>query len=192
MNTVNSGTGSGIIETWPDESREAAQLVIDAYGEPHETTDSLLIWHRVGQWKRIVASKTFYQHQFPAPHIDCVESFVDYRVPVAKFTALAEFDGSVVVERTAGKPMGSTISQVERAEALADASRDRARRAIEQAAVAARTSAEVHDSAAVLHDRSADLGLGDAETHRRRATEHRQQAELDRAEALKDERMAND
>jgi hypothetical protein len=103
MNTVNSGTGSGIIETWPDESREAAQLVIDAYGEPHETTDSLLIWHRVGQWKRIVASKTFYQHQFPAPHIDCVESFVDYRVPVAKFTALAEFDGSVVVERTAGE-----------------------------------------------------------------------------------------
>src|SRR4029079_11433573 len=31
------------------------------------------------------------------------ESVIDYRVPVDKFTALAEFDGSVVVERTAGE-----------------------------------------------------------------------------------------
>ena len=39
----------------------------------------------------------------PAPHIDAVESVIDYQVPVEKFTALAEFDGSVVVERTAGE-----------------------------------------------------------------------------------------
>lgn len=91
------------ISTWPQESREAAQLVIDAHGEPAEMTDSLLIWHTPGQWKRIVASKAFYQHAFPAPHIDAVESVLDYRVPIDKFTALAEFDGSVVVERTAGE-----------------------------------------------------------------------------------------
>ena len=33
-----------LIENWPEESREAAQLVIDQ-------------WHKVGPWKRIVASK---------------------------------------------------------------------------------------------------------------------------------------
>src|SRR5215218_3937688 len=38
--------GSEIIGEWPDDSREAAQLVIDKYGEPHEATDSLLVWHR--------------------------------------------------------------------------------------------------------------------------------------------------
>jgi hypothetical protein len=54
-------------------------------------------------WKRIVASKAFYRHDFPAPHIDAVESGLDYRVPVDKFSALAEFDGSVVVARTAGE-----------------------------------------------------------------------------------------
>jgi hypothetical protein len=91
------------IASWPQESREAAQLVIDAHGEPDEMTDSLLIWQQPGPWKRIVASRTFYQHAFPAPHIDAVESFLDYRVPVDKFTPLAEFDGSVVVERTAGE-----------------------------------------------------------------------------------------
>lgn len=95
--------GSEAIRGWPKESREAAQLVIDKYGEPDEATDSQLTWRKCGEWKRIVASKTFYQHDFPAPHQDSVESFIDYRVPVDKFSELAAFDGSVVVERTAGE-----------------------------------------------------------------------------------------
>ncbi|MFN8589849.1 MAG: hypothetical protein U0031_00215 [Thermomicrobiales bacterium] len=94
---------SQVIAEWPQESREAAQLVVDAYGEPDEATETELIWHRPGPWKRIVASKIFYQHHFPAPHIDAVESVIDYQVPVDKFTPLAAFDGSVIVERTAGE-----------------------------------------------------------------------------------------
>jgi hypothetical protein len=39
--------GSELIKDWLEESREAAQLVIDTYGEPHEATGSLLTWHRV-------------------------------------------------------------------------------------------------------------------------------------------------
>jgi hypothetical protein len=92
-----------IIKEWPEESREPAQLVIDTYGEPHEATDSLLIWYSVGPWKRLVASKAFYEHNFPAPHIDAVESVIDYKVPTECFTSLAEYDGSVIVERTAGE-----------------------------------------------------------------------------------------
>jgi hypothetical protein len=95
--------GSRFVQNWPEESREAAQLVIDQYGEPDEWTETLLIWHHPGPWKRIVASKAFYQHNFPAPHVDVVESVINYRVPVDKFTPLAEFDGSVIVERTAGE-----------------------------------------------------------------------------------------
>ena len=44
----------------------------------------------------MVASRAFYAHNFPAPHHDSVASFVHYRVPTAKFTELAEFDGSVI------------------------------------------------------------------------------------------------
>jgi hypothetical protein len=91
------------IERWPDDSGEAAKLVIDKYGERDEATDSQLVRHKRGVWKRIVASKAFYRHNFPAPHIDAVESVIDYRVPVDKFSQLAEFDGSVIVERTAGE-----------------------------------------------------------------------------------------
>ncbi len=94
---------SKTIEGWPEESREAARLVIEQYGEADEVTDTQLTWHNPGPWKRLVASKAFYQHDFPAPHSDSVESVIDYQVPVDKFTPLAEFDGSVVAERTAGE-----------------------------------------------------------------------------------------
>jgi hypothetical protein len=98
-----AGKASDHIASWPEESREATQLVIDTYGEPDEITDSLLIWHHPGPWKRIVASKAFYQHNFPAPHQDVVESVIDYHVPVEKFSPIAEFDGSVVIKRTVGE-----------------------------------------------------------------------------------------
>ncbi len=100
---MSDGQKSQYTESWPEESREAAQLVIDKYGEPDEITDSQLIWDKPGPWKRIVASKAFYQHNFPAPHQDAVESVIDYQVPVEKFSDLAEFDGSVMVERPTGE-----------------------------------------------------------------------------------------
>lgn len=74
-----------IVKGWPEESREAAQLVIDTYGEPDEATDTYLTWQGRGPWKRIVASKTFFKHEFPAPHIDAVESVIDY--PPAAMTS---------------------------------------------------------------------------------------------------------
>ena len=100
---VMNASAADIVKGWPDESREAAQLVIDAYGPPHEASESLLVWHAVGPWKRMVASRAFYQHQFPAPHTDSVESVIDYRVPAERFSDLATFDGSVIAERTAGE-----------------------------------------------------------------------------------------
>jgi hypothetical protein len=95
--------GSDIIQEWPEQSREAAQLVIQKHGEPHEATASVLIWHRVGPWKRMEASREFSQHDFPVPHIDAVASFIDYRVPADKVSKLIEYDGSVVVEHTVGE-----------------------------------------------------------------------------------------
>jgi hypothetical protein len=100
---VGERSGSEVIRDWPEESREAAQLVIDAYGEPPEATPSQLTWFGVGPWKRVVATKVFFEHNFPAPHIDSVESVIDYQVPPEKVTELARFDGSVVVDRTAGE-----------------------------------------------------------------------------------------
>lgn len=92
-----------VVQDWPEESREAAQLVIDTYGEPDEVTATLLVWHDVGSWKRMVATKWFEHHNFPAPHQDSVTSVIDYRVPPAKVSDLVQFDGSVSVDRTSGE-----------------------------------------------------------------------------------------
>jgi hypothetical protein len=64
---VENPTGSEVIKRWPEESQEAAQLVIDTYGEPQEATESLLAWHQAGPWKRVLASKVYFEHAFPAP-----------------------------------------------------------------------------------------------------------------------------
>ncbi len=92
-----------ILERWPAESKEAAELVVKKWGEPDEMTESMLIWHHKGPWKKIIAYREFTRHNFPIPHIDAVESFIDYKVPVNKFCDLAEFDGSVIAERTVGE-----------------------------------------------------------------------------------------
>ncbi|MGH2765261.1 MAG: hypothetical protein ACRDKA_05055 [Actinomycetota bacterium] len=91
------------MEGWPEESREAAQLVIDRYGDPDEATDSVLIWDEPGPWKRIVAYRDFDSHEFPAPHNDSVESFLQHTVPAEKVSDITAFDGSVVVNRTRGE-----------------------------------------------------------------------------------------
>jgi hypothetical protein len=96
-------TAADILAGWPEESREAAQLVVDAYGEPQEATDSFLIWLRPGPWKRIVASRDVDEHRFPAPHNDSVQSVLDYRVPPERVSDVVRFDGSVVVDRTQGE-----------------------------------------------------------------------------------------
>jgi hypothetical protein len=100
---MDAPRATDIIGRWPDEAREAAELVIEQYGEPHEATSTRLQWNAVGPWKRIVATEMFFDHDFPAPHTDSVECVLDYRVPVEKVSELAAFDGSVVVERTAGE-----------------------------------------------------------------------------------------
>jgi len=96
-------SASDILAAWPQDSREAAEAVVKQYGEPQELTESGLTWHNVGRWKRVVAQKAFWEHRFPAPHMDSVETFVDYRVPAEMYTPLAEFDGSVMPERTTGE-----------------------------------------------------------------------------------------
>jgi len=92
-----------VIARWPEEAREAAQLVLDARGEPDEVSESQLTWYDAAPWKRVVAQRAFWKHDFPAPHTDSVESFIDYRVPVDLVADLARFDGSVMVERTSGE-----------------------------------------------------------------------------------------
>ncbi|MEX2111094.1 MAG: hypothetical protein WD802_10850 [Gemmatimonadaceae bacterium] len=97
---VNATT---MIAGWPETPRMVAKEMIEKYGPPDETTASMLIWHDNGPWKRTIVYREEVPHAFPKQHTDLLEQFVDYRVRPALFDELAEYDGSVIVERTKGE-----------------------------------------------------------------------------------------
>ncbi len=92
-----------IVSAWPDVPREVAQTVMEAYGPPQEATPSRLIWFNNRPWKRTILYRDVVQHDFPMPHPDLLEQFIDYQAPPEAFDELAKYDGSVIVERTKGE-----------------------------------------------------------------------------------------
>ena len=105
-------TAHDIIRDWPEESRAAAELVIEQFGEPHESTPSQLTWFNIDNCKRVVATREFARHSFPVPHTDSVTSTISYRVPPELASDILAFDGSVTIHRTAGE-LSATCHDVE-------------------------------------------------------------------------------
>jgi len=92
-----------IVSVWPDVPREVAQTVMEAYGPPQEATPSRLISFNNRPWKRTILYRDVVQHDFPMPHPDLLEQFIDYQAPLEMYDELAVYDGSVIVERTKGE-----------------------------------------------------------------------------------------
>jgi hypothetical protein len=92
-----------IIEEWPDTSKMAAQNTINFYGSPNEATTSHLIWYKNGPWKRTIAYREEVPHDFPEPHTDVLEQYIDYHVPADKVGLVAQLEGSIVIDRTKGE-----------------------------------------------------------------------------------------
>lgn len=88
---------------WHEASQKAAKEMMEKYGPPAEVTSTMLMWNDTKPWKRTIIYKEAVQHDFPMPHPDVLEQFIDYDVPVDFFDDLAAYDGSVIVERTKGE-----------------------------------------------------------------------------------------
>ncbi len=91
------------IANWPEVSKMVAQTMIDKYGQPHGVTPDMLVWNNNGPWKRTIVSKDTVLHNFPAPHPDLLEQFINYKVSADKYDDMAAYDGSVILERTKGE-----------------------------------------------------------------------------------------
>ena len=100
---VGMQTVEAITADWPAMSQAGVKEIVGKYGPPNEATESRLIWYNNGPWKRTICYRDEVPHHFPQPHSDVIESFIDYRVPPEKFSELAKYDGSVIVERTKGE-----------------------------------------------------------------------------------------
>jgi hypothetical protein len=92
-----------IISGWKAMPQEAARKLIAQYGPPDEASAMRLVWHNNGPWKMTELVNEEVPHNFPKPHPDFLKQTISYRVPPDKFDELAEYDGSVIVERTKGE-----------------------------------------------------------------------------------------
>lgn len=93
---------NSVTETWPANTKEASNILIGKFGLPDEVTSSTLVWNDKGVWKRTVLMRDGIPHDFPTPHTDYLMQTINYKVPIEKYTDLARYDGSVIVERTGG------------------------------------------------------------------------------------------
>jgi hypothetical protein len=92
-----------IIETWPDPQKNVARQMLDKYGEPNEATPTKLFWYDNKPWKRTTITAESTMHNWPTVHSDFLTQTIDYRVPMSMYGLIAEFDGSVVPDRTRGE-----------------------------------------------------------------------------------------
>ncbi len=93
-----------ITSKWENEPRESAERLIEEYGEPNEFTESRFTWFNTPDgWKRTILKNDPVEHHFPDTHKDFLTQWIHYKVPVEMFSKLAEYDGSVVVDRTRGE-----------------------------------------------------------------------------------------
>ncbi|MBA4121719.1 MAG: hypothetical protein H0X72_04555 [Acidobacteria bacterium] len=100
---VDKATVEQIITGWKPTPQEVARTVIAKYGMPQEATAERLVWHNNGPWKRTELVNEEIPHSFPKQHPDMLKQTISYQVPTDKFDDLAEYDGSVIVERTKGE-----------------------------------------------------------------------------------------
>lgn len=90
------------VNIWKESPKKAANEMINKYGVPNEVTNQRLVWNNNGQWAQTIIVNEEINHDFPIPHKDCMEQITNYQVPLEKYSDLAKFDGSVIVERTKG------------------------------------------------------------------------------------------
>lgn len=87
---------------WSAESQEAIARMTKKYGAPDEKTATMMVWHNAGPWKKTIIHAKGSDHNFPKPHKDVIQQYIDYKVPMGILESLANFNGSVMFERTNG------------------------------------------------------------------------------------------
>lgn len=114
MGTTNPSkeTVEEIIGDWPEHSQEAAKDTVGKYGEPDEAAAERLVWHSNGPWKYTIVHKDGPEHQFPVPHPDFLEQYIEYQAPPEKFDEIAQYGGSALTRRTEGE-LGATCHKEE-------------------------------------------------------------------------------
>lgn len=101
--SVDLADAQAIIESWPVPQKKVAEQMLAKYGQPNEVTPTKLIWYNNRPWKRTEITSDVVEHHWPTLHSDFLTQTINYRVPAEMFHMIAQFDGSVVADRTRGE-----------------------------------------------------------------------------------------
>lgn len=97
------------LQGWHHESREAALVLADQHGIPHELTVSRATWFEVAPWKAVSVLACPASHRWPVAHVDVIEAVTDYRTAEG-LDVLTAFHGGVSFHRTRGEMSVSCAS----------------------------------------------------------------------------------
>lgn len=99
---MNGQDARTVISSWPDNTKKAAQALIEKYGQPDGVTDRMLVWHDKDQWQKVAVFRDSVKHEAPFPHQDFLENTINYKVPESKIADLIKFDQGLVIDETRG------------------------------------------------------------------------------------------
>ncbi len=91
------------LSDWSDASKKAVKIMRLKYGEPDEISSSMMVWNNIGPWKKTIIYSKSIHHNFPEPHSDVIQQFINYKVPADKYEDLMQFNGSIEFSRTKGE-----------------------------------------------------------------------------------------
>jgi len=100
---VSEAKLKSILNDWPAPQKNIANQMVAKYGLPNEATATKLFWYNNGPWKRTELSRDIVLHHWPIVHTDFLTQVIDYRVPPHMFHLIAQFDGSIICDRTRGE-----------------------------------------------------------------------------------------
>jgi len=102
MRPQQTRAARNIIRDWPRGPRQTAEQMLDKYGAPHGVTPDMLVWRETGPFVKTVLYSNPVEHNFPVPHKDYLQQYVNFDVPADKMDEIAKFDGSIIVYLTDG------------------------------------------------------------------------------------------
>jgi len=68
------------------------------FGDPHDATHDLVVWHDKDGFKRIEVKDEYVMHTSPAPHYDYLYCYIDLKVPHRLSSALADCSESILID----------------------------------------------------------------------------------------------
>lgn len=98
----NARDAQGVISSWPSQTKTAASMLIEKYGQPDGVMDRMLVWNDRTPYHKVAVFRDSQQVDVPNSHQAYIENAVNYRVPPEKVASLVQFNPALTVDLVRG------------------------------------------------------------------------------------------